>query len=452
MAQDTLRNGEAMQPPFDSARTSKSTICPPLSTKVSTTSSEVLHGSPAFGHEKVTNKLSMEQKSTKIQSTAETDFDRREFSSAIRMDTDIVCNQSCLTVENQSHEVVNRQVSSSSLCSWSSFDTSITDDNLSDSENTENNEASEALSIKPGRQKKLWGQVRKAIHWSPFIQSYKKKYPWVQLAGHDGSFKAGKHGTILKKASSNEIECLCKLMKDVLRPYIPEYKGQVHENDESFTEMEDLLADFDSPSVMDCKIGIRTYLEKELSAAGKQPKIRKDLYEKMIAIDPTEPTDEERKQGGITKPRYMQWREMLSSTATLGFRIEGIKKSEQKPCKDFKQTKTKEDVGKVFANFITKRKDLKEGYLQRLKAIRATLESSPFFSLHEVIGSSLLFVHDSGGKTGIWLIDFGKTTPVPQNLPLNHRDEWKEGNREDGYLTGLDNMIDIWEKLVTQQE
>ena len=152
MAHDSLRNGEAMQPPFDSTRTSKSTICPPLSTKVSTTSSEVLHGSPAFGHEKVTNKLSMEQKSTNIQSTAETDSDRREYSSVIRMDTDIVCSQSCLTVENQSHEVVNRQVSSSSLCSWSSFDTSITDDNLSDSENTENNEASEALSIKPGKQ------------------------------------------------------------------------------------------------------------------------------------------------------------------------------------------------------------------------------------------------------------------------------------------------------------
>ena len=70
----------------------------------------------------------------------------------------------------------------------------------------------------------------------------------------------------------------------------------------------------------------------------------------------------------------------------------------------------------------------------------------------QVIGSSLLFVHDSGGKTGIWLIDFGKTTPVPGNLPLNHREEWKEGNREDGYLTGLDNMIDIWGKLVTQRE
>ena len=28
-------------------------------------------------------------------------------------------------------------------------------------------------------------KLRIAI-WSPFMQSYKKKYPWVQLAGHAG--------------------------------------------------------------------------------------------------------------------------------------------------------------------------------------------------------------------------------------------------------------------------
>ena len=49
------------------------------------------------------------------------------------------------------------------------------------------------------------------------------------------------------------------------------------------------------------------------------------MYKKMTDIDPDEPTEEERTLQGITKPRYMQWRETISSTGSLGFRIEGIK-------------------------------------------------------------------------------------------------------------------------------
>lgn len=47
----------------------------------------------------------------------------------------------------------------------------------------------------------------------------------------------------------------------------------------------------------------------------------------------------------------MVWRETISSTATLGFRIEGIRKSDGKSSKDFKTTKTKEQIMEAFQDF-----------------------------------------------------------------------------------------------------
>lgn len=68
-----------------------------------------------------------------------------------------------------------------------------------------------------------------------------------------------------------------------------------------------------------------TYLEEELCIARERPQPRKDMYEKMVAVDPEAPTSQERAQQAVLKTRYMQWRETLSSTTTLGFRIEGFK-------------------------------------------------------------------------------------------------------------------------------
>lgn len=48
----------------------------------------------------------------------------------------------------------------------------------------------------------------------------------------------------------------------------------------------------------------------------------------------------------------MVWRETISSTATLGFRIEGIKKSDGKSSKDFKTTKTRDQIIEAFRDFV----------------------------------------------------------------------------------------------------
>lgn len=93
---------------------------------------------------------------------------------------------------------------------------------------------------------------------------------------------------------------------------------------------------------------------------------------------------------------------------------------------------------------------LQAKYIQRLKAIRATLECSDFFSTHEVIGSSLLFVHDRN-QASVWLIDFAKTVVLPNNVKITHGSIWSVGNHEDGYLIGINNLIDIFDELQTEE-
>ncbi|XP_076648698.1 inositol 1,4,5-triphosphate kinase 2 isoform X1 [Halictus rubicundus] len=325
-----------------------------------------------------------------------------------------------------------------------------------------------------------WRKLRNIVHWTPFFQTYKKqRYPWVQLTGHQGNFRAGPTpGTILKKLCPQEEACFRLLMNDVLKPYVPNFEGvlDMKETEEgnvdepetgeagqkdgvnkrtvmcSYLQLQDLLGDFEHPCVMDCKVGVRTYLESELAKAKERPKLRKDMYEKMVQVDPSAPSAEERRVQGVTKPRYMVWRETISSTATLGFRVEGIKLAHGGSSKDFKTTRTREQVTEALRRFVEGYPHAVAKYILRLKAIKATLKASPFFASHEVVGSSLLFVHDAK-NAGIWMIDFAKTLPLPQHLPRIHHDaEWQVGNHEDGYLIGVNNLIDIFQDIRNSEQ
>ncbi|XP_032085242.1 inositol-trisphosphate 3-kinase A isoform X2 [Thamnophis elegans] len=324
-------------------------------------------------------------------------------------------NGAWLTTDSSLHLLQSsRRLSTSSLSSTgsSSLFEDSEDDLLSDTEGRSQG----IVHLEHGEethQKKAWQTIKTIVNL-PVISPFKKRYSWVQLAGHTGSFKAADAGTILKRHCENEEKCFELLMKDSLHSCVPVFHGVVERDGESYLQLDDLLANFEGPCVMDCKMGVRTYLEEELTKAREKPKLRKDMYKKMIDVDPLAPTDEENTQHAVTKPRYMQWRETISSSASLGFRIEGIKKK----------------------------------YLRRLCEIRGILETSVFFKQHEVIGSSLLFVHDESEHANVWLIDFGKTTFLPDGQILDHRIAWQEGNREDGYLFGLDNLIDILESML----
>uniref|UniRef100_A0A672JP91 Kinase n=2 Tax=Salarias fasciatus TaxID=181472 RepID=A0A672JP91_SALFA len=277
----------------------------------------------------------------------------------------------------------------------------------------------------------------------PFPMTPKKPQQWLQVVGHAGSFHVGEYGTLLKRFCEGEQQCYLRLMEDSLRPFVPGYYGVVQHGEHDYNMMDNLLMNFNAPAIMDCKMGSRTYLEEELLLARERPQPRHDMYEKMVAVDPDAPTVQERAQQAVLKTRYMQWRETLSSTTTLGFRIEGFRKSNGECHTNFKRTKSREQVVEAFYDFVESNTHIVWGYLTRLKQLRQVLEESEFFRTHEVVGSSLLFVHDYTGKTGVWMIDFGKTVTLPLHLTLDHRTPWAEGNREDGYLWGLDNLINI---------
>lgn len=81
--------------------------------------------------------------------------------------------------------------------------------------------------------------------------------PILFLLSLEGNFQAGEYGRLLKRYCESEQQCLEKLMKDALRPYVPGYHGVVQKDEQDYNLMDDLLAEFDSPSIMDCKMGSR---------------------------------------------------------------------------------------------------------------------------------------------------------------------------------------------------
>lgn len=111
--------------------------------------------------------------------------------------------------------------------------------------------------------------------------------------------------------------------------------------------------------------------------------------------------------------------------------------------KEYQLLKEEDEISKVLNYFIKSNDKLRTKIVEKLINLRDNFKKSEFFKRHEVIGSSLLIIHDGTDNIDVWMIDFAKTVPGPESKLIDHTSKWSLGNHEDGYLFGLNNLIRI---------
>lgn len=105
------------------------------------------------------------------------------------------------------------------------------------------------------------------------------------------------------------------------------------------------------------------------------------------------------------------------------------------------------DVARTVSLFLggggrAKRSDMATKLLKRLREMRDLAERSEFFATHEVVGSSVFIAFDDT-RVGAWLIDFAKARRLPEGIRVDHRSGWTPGNHEEGFLHGMDQLIEV---------
>ena len=274
----------------------------------------------------------------------------------------------------------------------------------------------------------------------------------IQAAGHELTFHRLSEGMLVKESSEIERRTYEALAGSSLEPFAPRCFRSVDRGSHVLLYLEDLTSAYSCPCVMDVKMGTRTFQEKEAD----NPKRRLDLMQKMAKLpDGAAALSAEEKEGGVTKLRYMQFRENLAASATKGWRIEGI----HLPSGKYPVSKTLREDSELRATLRAYIQDdlaLAQELSSCLAALREALQSSEWFMRHEVVSSSLLIIYDGANPPrappGIWMIDFAHCIQVPDSIELTHRRAWEKGNKEEGYLFGLDSLLETFESLKRPEE
>lgn len=280
------------------------------------------------------------------------------------------------------------------------------------------------------------------------------------ISGHVDNFRRTMQGTLYKLTDATEGRLYKLLHRSACSPYLPKLINVSSSTGKRvILELQDMTYGMSQPCLMDVKMGLRNFTEDDVHSTTP----RKDLLDKLLRVDPDAASEEEMSAGGILKLRYLQFREQSTSTKTLGFRIDAVQLSDvfdvtDVPSPDqLRLVSTRDEVRQIILRYLQRRRAALISFVHQLQDLRLKLENDDIFLTHSFIRSSLLLVYDGeNALTNVRMIDLARVSATQKDtngIPrrLDHRTSWVQGNHEDGYLTGLDNLIEIFEELLTAE-
>ena len=271
----------------------------------------------------------------------------------------------------------------------------------------------------------------------------------VQVGGNHNNVEFSEDGTALTKYPPKPDELASAVAwypaatADArLAPFLPAFHGAV--GDTGF-KMSNALAEFDAAttSVLDIKVGTRTYVET-CSAA---PSARYDSKFAGFGVERT----------GASKLDYMQWRDASTTSKEFGFRVTAARIARGDgafasfPTSSEPRAAWEAACGPpraaelMVASFAHEaegkpRADVVKAFISKLQELQAALSKSAVFQSREIIGSSLLFAYDATGRASVTWIDFA------------HVYEPEQGGKKDGIEAGVAALVALFGRVLARLE
>ena len=214
--------------------------------------------------------------------------------------------------------------------------------------------------------------------------------------------------------------------------------------------MQDLVAPMARPCALALHMGNRTVTSLELSGELAAPK--PELLQALTELDATAPTAEDVAEGGVTPARYLRYLDEATSTATLGFRLDGgrtviTESDEVGPLPlphgaTYTSLKAEADIVTCLSTFFQGDPALAAASLNKVQSLLAALERSKFFKKHVFLRSRMLLAYDDANREPsleLKIMNFAWSYELPDGASVDHVTAWDgtEASHEDGFLLGV---------------